>query len=245
MPSDKKLIGAMGLVYSQMCCHLHYHVYPVESDKAGNAVEMKINTVEAQADFWASHDALVFAVNIRDTADNPCYMHKFKGAGKVYAGSGTYDGSTWVPDAAAASQGPKVTSGQPWYRIRSREKVKPFPASCDLDPVLVPFCGPAEPLHKDVFAHDDSVPVLNETEYEPLCIICMDRRPSFLFQACGHLCLCNKCRKMIYLKEVKPKETRTRQQWVILYGKQRKCPMCNLSSTCVRRDTYRGNIYEC
>ena len=245
LPSDKKLIGAMGLVYSQMCCHLHYPVYPVESDKAGNAVEMEINIVEAQADFWASHDALVFAVNIRDTADNPCCMHMFKGAGKVYAGSGTYDGSTWVPDAAAASQGPKVTSGQPWYRIRSREKVKPFPASCDLNPVLVLCRGPAEPLHKDVLAQDDIVPVLNETEYEPLCIICMDSRPSILFQACGHLCLCKKCRKMIYLKEVKPKKTRTRQQWDILYGKQRKCPMCNLSSTCVCRDTYKGNIYEC
>ena len=238
LPNDKKLNCAMGLVYSQMCCHLHYHAYPVES-------EMKINIVEAQAAFWASHDALVFAVNIRDTADNPCCMHMFKGAGKVYAGWGTYDGSTWVPDASAASQGPKVTSGQAWYRIRSRENVKSFPALFDLNPVLVLCRGPAEPLHKDVLAQDDIVPVLNETEYEPLCIICMDHRPSFLFQACGHLCLCKKCRKMIYLKEVKPKKTRTLQEWNILYGKQRKCPMCNQSSTCVCCETYKGNIYEC
>ena len=122
----------------------------------------------------------------------------FKGAGRVYAGSGTYDGSTWVPDAFSSNQS-NIRSGHCWYRIRRRRNEKPFPDERDFNQVLDLLRNDfTKSLPKEeVFVPAEFVLKSNENVYDPLCIICMDRSPLFLFKACGHLCLCGICRKLI------------------------------------------------
>jgi hypothetical protein len=50
--------------------------------------------------------------------------------------------------------------------------------------------------------------VFEETD----CIICLDQKPSLVFNLCGHICICDKCH--------------------VVNKSSNKCPMCNTNNTC-------------
>jgi len=83
-----------------------------------------------------------------------------------------------------------------------------------------------------------------DVEVTSLCVICMERSPSWVFQACGHLCVCKPCarkqkQKKTGLKTGGDKSSGSRNSQPRMF-----CPVCRTETAAVPSSRHAGTVYE-
>jgi tetratricopeptide (TPR) repeat protein len=77
-----------------------------------------------------------------------------------------------------------------------------------------------------------------EEDEELSCVICLERPRTWVFQACGHLCLCKACARKQKAKELGGKKLQASQRVKV------NCPVCREYSEVVPRTRHDGECYD-
>ena len=93
----------------------------------------------------------------------------------------------------------------------------------------------------------EHVCIISESHHDSLCVLCIDRPPNFVFQQCGHLCLCSKCRTAVYLQTVRNNKQRSesKSHWNKLFSKTIECPICRTRSKAIHQSAFQGELFSC
>ena len=89
-----------------------------------------------------------------------------------------------------------------------------------------------------------------EDEAEAACMVCLERPPTIVFEKCGHLGVCGKCRKYLCKEEFNKNKSHTNQVSPALLSMkkvaklQTKCPYCRTETRSLHCSQYTGTVHK-